>query len=374
MKRFAAWAIGSKTKYAHDPFFRTGWNVILLQGIFAVLLLFFFTVAFNYLYQDVIETLLSGIQESLTSVNNISAEEIFRSTQEAKGENLRFVFLITAITTVIVGCIIGYVTLTPARHALASQKRFISDVAHEIRTPLSIIKTNSEVALLNRDLDAETRMTLTSNVEELDRISEIINNLLSFSNWMRPERITLSPVDFGDALDAAMKRLRTLTETKKLQVLIERKSPLLVMGNSAALEQIAANVIKNSATYTPAGGRITVSAGPDRYGDVLFTVADNGMGIPRKDLPHIFDPFFRSDRSRNRQSGSSGLGLTIVAELIKMHRGRITVGSMLGRGTTVRILLPTPSSALSRGEENSLKENPREDKQNETSVDFFVRS
>jgi signal transduction histidine kinase len=114
-----------------------------------------------------------------------------------------------------------------------------------------------------------------------------------------------------------------------------------VWGNVAALEQILTNVIKNAIHYTPSGGTVSISVDPDYRGNIVISVADTGMGIPEKDLMHIFEPFYRGDSSRNRESGAgSGLGLAIVSELVKLHKGRIAVESIVGKGTRVEITLP----------------------------------
>lgn len=315
--------------------------MILLQSAFAAILLVFLLVSFNYLYRDVIETLLQGIQESIASGGRVGAGEIFESIQAARKEHFNAIIFITIFITIVAGYFIGYVTLTPSRNALASQRRFMGDVAHEIRTPLSIIKTNCEVALLGRDMDGETREAFRSNIEELDRISEIINNVLSFSYWMRSERMAFDCVDMSSAVRNAASSFETLVKTKGQNLLMKAdEESVFVMGNAAALEQIAANVIKNAINYTPAAGRIIVSASKDRMGNALFIVEDSGIGISRADLPHIFNPFFRSEKSRSRRNGSSGLGLAIVSELVKIHQGKIVVQSKPGRGTKITVLFP----------------------------------
>ncbi len=111
-------------------------------------------------------------------------------------------------------------------------------------------------------------------------------------------------------------------------------------GNTSALEQIITNVLKNAIHYSHHGGTLLVTLGPDYHGSVDFLVEDHGVGIKRQDLEHIFEPFYRADSSRNRASGGSGLGLAIVAELVKLHVGKIRVSSVPGKGTMVAVSLP----------------------------------
>jgi signal transduction histidine kinase len=336
------WVTALKSRYRQDPFFRTEWSVIFLQIIFAICLLALVTIAFNYLYKEVASTLLNGILEAVrTEGANLSDDGILNSAKAIKTQHLIVVFFSSALITAIFGYIIARIALKPARNALNTQKRFVSDIAHELRTPLSVIKTNSEVALMDKNLDPNVRKTLKSNIEELNRTSEIINNLLSLKNLMSPERISFVDVDLGDIVETAAQKLHNLAHKKQIELTIKKTGPRIVCGNSTALEQIVINLLKNAVHYTPPGGNITVTVGPDYEGNISLVVQDNGVGISENDLLHIFEPFYRSEQSRNRHFGSSsGLGLTIVSELVKIHSGRVTIKSAPNRGTTVMVLIP----------------------------------
>jgi signal transduction histidine kinase len=111
-------------------------------------------------------------------------------------------------------------------------------------------------------------------------------------------------------------------------------------GNPTALTQVISNLLKNAINYTPPGGQITLAVSANPYGEIELYVRDTGIGIARKDLDHIFEPFFRAERSRTRAQGGSGLGLTITSELVKLHNGKISIRSTQGRGTTVTVSFP----------------------------------
>ncbi len=357
-KRFAGWAIALKNRYKQDPFFRTELSVISLQIIFAISLLVLVTIAFNYLYKEVAGTLLREILDAVNSnTPNLSSEEILGSARAIKTQNLVVVVFSSALITAIFGYIIARIALKPARNALNTQKRFVSDIAHELRTPLSVIKTNSEVALMDKNLDVNVRKTLKSNIEELNRTSEIINNLLSLKNLMSPERINFADIDLGDIVDIAAQKLQGLAHKKQIELTIKKTGPRIVYGNNTALEQIVINLLKNAIHFTPLGGNITVTVGPDYKGNISLLVQDNGVGISENDLLHIFEPFYRTEQSRNRHGGaSSGLGLTIVSELVKIHSGRITIKSAPNRGTIVTVLLPHVQSDIGSVERRKLSE------------------
>ncbi len=361
LKRFAAWATDLKARYGYDPFFRTQCNVILLQAMLGVAMLLFFVLAFNYIYQGMETTLLHGIRST-----SAIGREIIGTADSVKTKSFFVIFSLSFCMTVVFSYFITRVALTPARDALASQKRFISDIAHELRTPLSVIKTNSEVAMFDATMSPGIRQAFESTITELDRTSDIINNLLSFSNWTSPERVTFKNVDVGPIVDSAIRKLQTLATSKNLSITTAKKPPHTVWGNETALEQIVINLVKNAINYTPPGGKITVTVEPDYQGGVLLLVSDTGIGIAQKDLFHIFEPFYRAERSRNRQTGSSGLGLTIVSELVKLHRGKITVKSTPNRGTTVIVRLHYNQDAV-----QAASEDDTDDSGDAVSLDFL---
>jgi len=365
------WGIGLLHRYRYDAFFRTQVHIIVLQVVFVAVILAFFTVAFEFVYKKMASSLVQGIFAAILSKGTFTAAEVLADTNELRDAYFAAVIASAAFITAVFGYMITRVALAPARVALASQKRFISDIAHELRTPISIIKTNSEVALLDEGLDEEMRRTHESNIEELDRTSDIINNLLTFSNWSSPERISFETVDLARVVVGAVAKLAPLAAGKSVTVTVPRRESVHLVGNVAALEQIAANLIKNAINYTPAGGSVTVTVEPDYRRHAVLTVLDTGIGIDERDLAHIFEPFYRAERSRSRESGSSGLGLTIVSELVKIHRGKITVRSELNRGTQVVITIPQNGAQTPEPERRgAVEDSPTIP---EVTLDFFRR-
>jgi signal transduction histidine kinase len=363
-KRLGGWATDLKGKYWDDPFFRSELNIVILQIAFSLILVFLVAVYFSFIQTNVTRTVLEGIQTSLQNKTAISGDEIIASTENVKADNFWILFIITGIFTLTFSLVMAKIILRPARNTLNSQKRFISDVAHELRTPLSIIKTNSEVAMLDH-MSKRLQQTFKSNVDELDRISEIINNLLSLSKLAKPQNQSFKNVDMGFVIDNAVSKLKDLAKSKQVEVAVKRMTPNTVWGNSAALEQIVMNLLKNAINYSPENSHVRIEVKPDYRGNVILTVADQGIGIKEQDLMHIFEPFYRVDKSRSRSMGSSGLGLTIVAELVKLHHGRITIRSKVNAGTSVMVLLPAGKTFSAFGS--------REEGADEVSIDFLRR-
>lgn len=333
---------GFAHSYRFDPFFRTEVSVVALQIGFACIIFLILAAIAGTLYRDVSVAVTEGISKALApDATPISiGDAITAQLSSLRSRTVAIAAFAIIGITLIFGYVIARIALQPTRDALESQKRFIGNIAHELRTPLSIIKTNTEVALMSVDITTESRKTFESTVEELDRISEIINNLLSLSASIRPERIEFSDVDLGNVIQRVMGKLTGLAQQKQLELTERMSERRSVHGNPAALEQIAMNIVKNAIVYTSRGGRILITVEPVYPDYIEFTVQDSGTGIARKNLFRIFEPYYRVDISRTRGNGGSGLGLAIVSELVKLHNGKITVRSAEGRGTTVTILFP----------------------------------
>jgi signal transduction histidine kinase len=340
LKQFVESVTAFARKYKHDLFFRTELNVIVLQVVFTILILALVAVGFTVLYEDVSTNLLIGIMTGIAASGTTTSAVIVENLEYLKDRNFVLIAAGIALTTAIFGYLLARLTLAPTRNALESQKLFIGNVAHELRTPLSIIKTNTEVTLFDETLPKDARDTLTSTVEELDRISDIINNLLSLNVLVRPEKISFENVDMSVVVEKVLSHLSGLTGRKNLTVTVEKSEYATVWGNLTALEQVIMNLVKNAANYTQSGGVIKVHITPDYRGHIITTVEDSGIGISEEDLLHIFEPFYRAESSRTRGSGGSGLGLAIVSELLKLHRGSITIKSSPGHGTSVAVTLP----------------------------------
>lgn len=244
-------------------------------------------------------------------------------------------------------------SLKPVRDNLRHQKLFISNVAHELRTPLSIIKTGAEVTLFDESLSPDTRATFHEIIGELNRISEIINNLLSLNTLARPERMHFKNLDLIPLSEGVASRYQPLARERGIRLALRTERGSIVYGNATALEQVMSNLVKNALFYTPprSGGAVTVSLRP-QGNMVLFQVADTGVGMTQQELLHVFEPFYRADGSRNRKTKQegSGLGLTIVNEMVRAHQGKIHIESRRKSarrpgGTTVSVLLPLGGAA-----------------------------
>jgi signal transduction histidine kinase len=307
LKRFAEWAIALRERYVTDLFFRTTVQIISLQAVLVLVCLLAF----------------------LFSLYNPGEE------WDAFGGVL--------VLSLLFGALLARFTLGPARDTLRYQKLFISNVAHELRTPIAVIKTSTEVALIDSSLPPDVRTTFNEIVAELDRISEILNNLLSLNTLTRPERMQFSNVELGGVVETVVRQHAILANERGIKVTVQKGPYTYCRANAVAIEQVVANLVKNAISYTPRGGNSAVRIDIGHEGPMLkLAVADNGIGISQEDLFHIFEPFYRADMSRVRRikKSGSGLGLTIVNEIVRVHHGKIQIQSALRKGTTVLVYLP----------------------------------
>lgn len=240
------------------------------------------------------------------------------------------------------------ITLRPTRKALSMQKRFISAVAHELRTPLSVLRTNNEVALYDVPVDSPARATIEENITESKHLTNVLNNLIIFSRIDTQESIPFEPVDLSAAVKTVMTKLNKLSDRRNIHITSNLSPGMIAEGNQTAIEQVLFNVIKNAIKYSqPKGGSVHIETFSENRTTVTVRVTDDGIGISKKDLPHIFSPFYRVDTSRTL-SDSMGLGLSLVYEIMKMHNGHIDVQSTPNKGSVFTLMFRSPVSSINK--------------------------
>ncbi|KND47497.1 MAG: two-component system, OmpR family, phosphate regulon sensor histidine kinase PhoR [Parcubacteria bacterium C7867-004] len=370
LKPSVAWVTDLTDKYRFNPFIRAAVHVILLQLALGLVSVVLFLVGIQYAQDQTIESISVGIQEAMVTGATTTPTNFETIIDGIRAQTVTLAFVGIVLLNLLFGFLIARFALWPTRNSLQFQKRFIGNIAHEIRTPLAIIKTNTEVALFDPKIPKDVRDTFEGTVTELDRISETINNLLSFDTLTRPRRMPFEPTDLGAIVELVAERHQALADSRAVRLETRVGKSRMVEGNQTALDQVVTNLVKNAINYTPADkdGVVTVTVGHDGPGKILLSVADTGIGIGQKDLFHIFEPFYRGDTSRARGigTGTSGLGLAIVNEIVRLHKGSINIRSTPGIGTEIRITLPGAKGA---GLNDPLDKN-ESDTTNEVSLDF----
>jgi heavy metal sensor kinase len=216
--------------------------------------------------------------------------------------------------------------------------KFTADASHELRSPLSFIRTFGELALRNPAIDPESEESLREIVRESEEASRLLDDMLTLarSDAGHAESV-FEPLDLAEIVAESCARIRPALEAKRhtLSVRLENSGPVHVTGDGASLRRLFWILLDNAVKYTPFGGRIDVSV-ETSGAEARVSVKDNGIGIPAAALPRIFDRFFRVDSSRAEEEGT-GLGLAIAKWISDVHRAALTVDSAENLGTTFRI-------------------------------------
>ncbi|MBI5191849.1 MAG: HAMP domain-containing protein [Nitrospirae bacterium] len=219
-------------------------------------------------------------------------------------------------------------------------KDFSENVSHELRIPLSILRGQTELSLKRSRPVEEYRNTLESNLEEILRMENIVERLLFLSKAERGElKLEKSELDIRDLSEWAFAQFKLQAQEKNINLILNSENSVTVYGDEVLLRELLLNLIKNAITYTNEGGSVSLSIGRSDEGAVI-SVADTGIGIPEKDIPHIFERFYQVDKSRSTQG--SGLGLSICKWIVEAHNGKITVESAYGKGSEFSVFLPSP--------------------------------
>ena len=223
-------------------------------------------------------------------------------------------------------------------------KDFVANVSHDLRTPLTIVSGFSQ-ALLDRAAEPDDAGTVIH--EEAEKMERLVGDLLQLtrleSGLMHLDRRPIEPGAFLDGIVARVTHATAGRRIPELQVSVDEGLPPLD-ADPVQLERALQNLIGNAIDYTPPSGTITLAAREVERRWVEITVSDTGSGIARDDLPRVFERFSRSDRSRERAHGHSGLGVAIVREIVEAHGGQVSVESEQGRGTTFRLTVPAMSA------------------------------
>ena len=224
-------------------------------------------------------------------------------------------------------------------HGIEMREQMMADTSHELRTPLTVLASKLEFSLeQNKPLETEEIVVL---YDEVIRLKGLVNELQDLSKLEAGHTVLdKTLIKFADYFEDFAVLLDAEAESRNLTLEVDLKeAPEYCYADPKRLKQIVLNLVNNAFRYTPEGGTVTNIA-KEQNGDFLFSVQDTGMGIAPEDVNKIFDRFYRTDRSRDRESGGSGLGLAITKALVDAHGGWIKVESQLNKGTTVTIMLP----------------------------------
>lgn len=327
LKRFAGWVTALQS------------NIFIWARIsFTVLYLLIILVVLSVYSVAMYFSLLRNLQDQFNLLSNTPTHYILI---DHVIDTLQVQIVLIDIGTFIVAAIGSYwlagVTLRPVKRALEAQATFSADASHELRTPLAVMKTDIEVLLRSKTILApEAINVLKSNLEEINLLSKMTAELLELSRGKH----TIHEELIVNAIAAEeVQKLQSLARQKNISLLFEGNSSSVIIGDHHAIARVIKNIVANAIAYTPSGGTVAVNV-QEQGTNIVISIRDTGIGIDKKDLPHIFNRFYKTDTARKENDTGSGLGLAIAKQIVERYRGTIVIQSTVHEGTTVIITLP----------------------------------
>lgn len=235
-------------------------------------------------------------------------------------------------------------TFTRLEAAFAEQKQFTADASHELRTPLAAIISEAQTTLARERTAAEYREAVENCLSTAQQMRRLVESLLELARFDAGQQtMRFEPFDLSQVARDCVNLARPLAERRGIRIDCHL-SRVECVGNSERLAQVVTNLLTNAIAFNRNQGQVRVSVDAQNS-NALIKVADTGEGIPAEDLPHIFERFYRADKSRSSIQGRTGLGLAICQAIVTAHDGTIEVSTQAGSGTTFLVSLPLPASS-----------------------------
>lgn len=295
-------------------------------------------------YDDInFDAFFKEIDADITIGNIIYIKDEEKTERQASIGNkiIRFSFAPFSIENKIGGILVVMHDITNQQKLELSRREFVANVSHELRTPLTTVKSYAET-LMDMPTDTQTQNRFLGTIAaEADRMTRIVKDLLTLSK-LDEGQYELRPfeqIELSEFVSQIVEKMYFSAKEKHQTIKYVSSGTSYIMSDRDKLEQVVINIISNAIKYTPENGKIEVYSGA-LYQDAFIKVRDNGIGIPKENLPRIFERFYRVDKARSRETGGTGLGLAIAKQLMNQLGGNITINSTYGEGTEVIISVP----------------------------------
>jgi signal transduction histidine kinase len=299
---------------------------------------------------------LSGETTGIRKADGSQSQQVMQvfavaivDSEVAMLRRLLTVIFISLIIGVLAIAIAGYFlanrALIPIKASWDKQQQFVADASHELRTPITVIKSNIELLLRHPEHTIEVELIRITNVlREAIRMRNLVSTLLTLARSDANQlELQLRVINLGKVIDDVVEQFTLLTEAKGIYLATEIGDNIEVEADKERIHQLFAILLDNALKYTARSGTILLTC-RQTVNWVLIKITDTGCGISQSDLPQVFDRFFRGDRARPREKGGAGLGLSIAQWIVLQHGGKIGIESELGIGTEITVSLPVKSA------------------------------
>lgn len=330
---------------------------IRLTGLYLAIIMFV-TVSFSFfIFSQVNEATKHAMQIQKKKIEKQFAQvppefrkQIFLESYQTEAlleirENVLYNLIVVNLTILVVSASLGYYlagkTLKPIEEMVAKQKRFISDAAHELKTPLTAIKTDIEVTLRDKNLTKETtKEALNRTLQEVDELTALTNHLLAASKYNNGDvyKKDIKSFKLNESISKVVKKYEPKAKDKDIEIKLNL-SDVEINADQVEVEQVLSNVIDNAIKYSGRESEVKVSLTKEKN-NAIIKVKDSGQGISQENQERIFEPFYRGDKSRtNSKTEGYGLGLAITKDIVQSYGGNILVVSQPQKGSTFTITL-----------------------------------
>lgn len=281
----------------------------------------------------------SGDMRVIQLIGNMNEKNAFN---DKLLRSLALSALFGATICFVCGYFIAGRAMVPIINNMEKQKEFVADASHELRTPITIVRTNLDLVMSSPEDDVGSQLVWLENAyNETERMEKLITDLLFLARTdLKQTDLEMKKVDINEILDDMYFSMLPASKEKgiSMEFVYDEADPC-ILADSSRIEQLMLIIIDNALQYTPSGGEISVIT--EKIGsNVLISVSDTGIGIADEDINKIFDRFYRADKARSRRQGGTGLGLSIAKWIVDIHKGTITARSVQGEGTTIEMSFP----------------------------------
>jgi signal transduction histidine kinase len=280
----------------------------------------------------------NGAMRIVQLISNMDAKNAISS------ELLKTLFIV-GFSGMLVSFLIGYLitsrAMKPIEESIRRQKEFVADASHELRTPITVVRTNLDVALASSEESVASQYKWLDNAyRETERMEKLVSDLLLLakSDLERGE-LTMSLVDVAEIASGSVERIKDVASVKDIMIERTGSDGIYAMGDRSRLEQLFMIVLDNAVKYSPSSSRVIVDVGSAK-GTCQIRIMDQGIGLDADETEKIFERFYRSDKARSRREGGTGLGLSIAKWIVDAHGGVIRASGYKNQGTTITIELP----------------------------------
>lgn len=307
--------------------------------------LIFYRISYDAIGRQLMQVETIGTQtrglglSDLITINEFLQERIAEVRHEL---SMRLIFINLLI--LLVGSVISYLlarkTLQPIAKNIEAQEQFISDASHELRTPLTAIQTTNEVALRKNNITSpEAKDILKNNIEEVAKLKQLVDSLLHLAK-ADGNAYNFTKLDLSDVVSEALNKVATTAIAKNIAI-NDAVPKISITGNKESLSQAIAIILDNAIKYSPDNSHVNISAKKTSK-LVTIKIKDQGIGIKKIHLPHIFERFYRADSSRSKSLiDGFGIGLALAKKIVEQHDGKVIVTSTPGKGSTFSLTIPS---------------------------------